>query len=106
MLLALATVRDHDGRERFVVAVRFCSLDLANDVHAFNHLAKNNMLSIQVGCSGRRQKELRPVRPWAAVRHAQNARSGVLKLKIFIIEFASIDALASSSVASRKVASL
>lgn len=43
---------------------------------------------------------------WTGVCHGEHARSAVLVIEVFVLEFSAIDALAARSIAGREIAAL
>jgi hypothetical protein len=56
------------------------------------------VLAIQPGRFGRTEKKLRPVGVWACIGHAENARSSVLELEIFIGKLGTINGLSTGTI--------
>jgi len=80
--------------------------NLLDDVHSTLHFAEDDVLPVQPRRFGRAKEELASVGVRSCVRHGQNSRASVLKDKVLIWEFVSVDRFAPSSVASREIAPL
>lgn len=75
-------------------------------IHTRLHPAKDGMLAIEPRRRRKRDKELRPIRVWARVGHAQNASARVLQTWIdLVLELVPVDG-ASSATGPRWVATL
>jgi len=77
-----------------------------NDVHAFQNLAKDNVLPIQPGGLDSGDEELRSIGILTSVGHRQKTGCGVAKLKVFVSEASTVDGLATGSVMVGEVTSL
>lgn len=74
--------------------------------HARLYPAKDSMLAVEPRCRRKRDKELRPVRVWARVGHAQDAGARVLQARIdLVLKLLAKDG-ASSATGSRGIAAL
>lgn len=103
--LQLAAICDDDtlGSRSRLSADRF---DLLHNLLALSNSAENDMLAIQPGCLGRADEELRSVGVRACVSHRQDQGAGMLKSKVLVGEFFSIDGLASSAVMVGEISTL
>lgn len=101
----LAAVGDH-YRLRGLAAAAAHLLHGANDVHAFDDAAKDNMLTVEPGGCHGGQKELRAIGVGASIGHAQQAGGGVLEGKVFIGKLHAVNRLAAGAVAAGEVAPL
>lgn len=64
------------------------------------------MLPVEPFRLGGADEELRPVRPWAGVRHGQHARAGVLLGEVLVLELGPVDRLAAGAVSGGEVPAL
>jgi hypothetical protein len=78
------TVVDHNINFRLVALANLSVLDLANDIHSFNNVAKNDVLVVQVGCGFAGNEKLTPVGIRAGVGHAQLTSGCVLDDEVFV----------------------
>mmetsp|Transcript_34088 Transcript_34088/g.87169 ORF Transcript_34088/g.87169 Transcript_34088/m.87169 type:complete len:412 (+) Transcript_34088:286-1521(+) len=103
--LELATVLDGDllGGGAALAAN---ALDRLHHVHALHHLAKHDVLAVQPGRLSSAQEELRAISAGPRVGHGEDARAGVLELKVLVFKLLAIDGLAAGSVARGEVAAL
>ena len=86
-----STVGDHDVPGGLVARVSVGGLDLANNVHAADHLSEHNVTSVQPAGLFRRDKELASVGVLSSVRHGQPTGSVVLQLEVLIGKAFSVD---------------
>mgnify|MGYP006928793926 CR=1 FL=1 len=84
------------------------SLDFLNNVIAclISYLSENYVFSVQPVTLNSCNEKLRSVCVWSGIGHGQKPWSIVLKLKVFVFEFFSIDRFSSSSVSFSKISSL
>ena len=64
------------------------------------------MLAVQVRSRSEAEEELGSVGVWSSIGHGEDASASVTVGEIFILEFATIDGLATSAVASGEVTAL
>ena len=100
------TALDDLHRARRRAGLRTDGFDRLDDVHALAHGAEDDVLPVQPRRRRRAQEELRPVRARPSVRHGQNARSGVLELKVFILKLVSVDGFPPRAVVVGEIAPL
>jgi hypothetical protein len=103
--LELATVADGDvlrGLAR-LAAIR---LNLLNNIHALNDGAEDNMTVVQPRGLHGGDEELRSIGVGTGVSHRHDSWSGVLQGEVLILEFVSVDGLASSAVVVGEVSAL
>jgi len=81
-------------------------LDLLDDIHAFDNLSKDNVFTVQPGSFGSTDEELAAIGVGSSVGHAENSGSGVLQLKVLVLELITVDRLAPSSVVVGEVTAL
>mmetsp|Transcript_60462 Transcript_60462/g.129689 ORF Transcript_60462/g.129689 Transcript_60462/m.129689 type:complete len:223 (-) Transcript_60462:13-681(-) len=81
-------------------------LDLCDHIHALDHLAEDHVPAVKPRCLHRRDEELRAVRVWPSICHAENAWTGVLQREVLVGELLAVDALTASAVAPGEVPSL
>ncbi len=62
--------------------------------HSFDDLPKDNVTSIKPGGFHSGDEELRTIRVFASVGHAQPTRALVVELKVLVLELVTIDTLA------------
>merc|ERR1712176_810255 len=105
VLLKLTAICYHDRLRSFSAITADCFNPLDN-VHSFRHGAEDDVLPVQPRRFGRAKEKLASVGVRSSVRHGQNSRASVLKDKVLIWEFVSVDRFAPSSVASREIATL
>ena len=70
------------------------------------NLPKDNVLAIKVRSGLGAQEKLRPIRTGSTIRHAQDTRAGVAKLKVLVLELFAVDRLATSAVVIREITAL
>src|SRR6185312_8710034 len=76
--LALANLDAIDAVAGLAVAVGVAHTEFVDHIHAAGHLAKDAMLTVEVGRRAKGDEELRAVGVAASVRHAEDARALVL----------------------------
>ena len=103
--LALATVSNNDLLLGLAI-LRSERFHLLDNVHALDDLAENDVLAVQPLGLGRAQEELGAVGVGSSVGHGQDSGSGMLVGEVLVLEFVSVDGLASGSVVVGKVATL
>jgi len=81
-------------------------LDLLDDIHALDNLSENDMFAVQPGGLGGTDEELAAVGVGSSVGHAEDSGSGVLELKVLVLELVAVDGLAPSSVVVGEVTAL
>lgn len=107
---------------RLVTALRLQVLNLPYNALSIDHLAKHNMLLIQMGRRHRRNEELRsvracpqldsshttqfPARTWPSIRHAQQEWLFMNLLKVLILKLLPVYALSACAVALGEVTAL
>ena len=64
------------------------------------------MLAIQMRSGHGAKKELRAIRVGSSVSHGQDSRTGVLETEVFVIEFATVNGFAPSTIKVGEVSSL
>jgi len=104
-LLDLTAVSDDDVLGRRAV-LRSDGLDLLDDIESLRDRSEDDVLTVEPLRLGRAEEELRSVGAGSGVGHREDARTGVLQLKIFIGELRAIDRLAAGAVAASEVAAL
>merc|ERR1712176_1117891 len=105
VLLKLTAICNHDRLRSGSVPTADC-FNLLDNVHSAVHNAEDDVLSVQPRRFFRAKEKLASVGVRSSVRHGQNSRASVLKDKVLIWEFVSVDRFAPSSVASREIATL
>jgi len=107
VLLKLTAICNHDRLRSFSAITADC-FNLLDNVHSVLplHGAEDDVLPVQPRRFGRAKEKLASVGVRSSVRHGQNSRASVLKDKVLIWEFVSVDRFAPSSVASREIATL
>jgi len=103
--LALSAV-GNDDRLGGLSALGSNLLDVLDDVHTFNNLSEDNVLSVQPCGLDSAQEELRSVGVRSGIGHGENTWSRVREGEVLISELGSVDGLAASSVTGREVTSL
>ena len=82
------------------------ALDLGDDVHALDDLAKDGVAAVEPVRLGRRDKELAAVGVGAGVGHGEQAGAGVLQAEVLVAEGAAVDRLATRAVVICEIATL
>jgi hypothetical protein len=86
--------------------LRLHSPNLIHDIHSLHHMPKHSMLPVQMRRRRQRNKELTPICPGPAIRHAEGpfvlVREGAVEL---VLEFLAVDGFAARAGA-RGVAAL
>ena len=100
--LELSTIRNHHIHQRLIPIILLHSLDLTHHIHSLHHLAKHDMLSVQMRSSDGGDKELRSVCSRSCVCHTQITGTGVLEREVFIFKAITVDGQTASSVLSSK----
>lgn len=80
-------------------------LDLRDHIHAVQHLAEHNVLTIEPRARHGGNEELRAVGVRAGVSHRKEAGAGVLELEVLVGEARAVDALAASAIAAGEIGS-
>jgi len=81
-------------------------LDLLDNIHALDNLAKHNVLAIKPLGLGGTQEELTAIGVGSSVGHRKDSRSGVLELEVLVLELVSVDRLSTGSVVVGEVTAL
>ena len=97
-LLDFSAADDHAVTLGFVTRTHWLVLDLPDHIHAIDHFAKNDVLSVEMRARNRSDKELGPVRIRSRVRHAQKTRFCVFVRKGLVGKSPAIYTFTSSSV--------
>ena len=97
-LLDFSAADDHTVTLGFVTRTHWLVLDLPDHIHAIDHFAKNDVLSVEMRARNRSDKELGPVRIRSRVRHAQKTRFCVFVRKGLVGKSPAIYTFTSSSV--------
>lgn len=103
--LKLARVADGDVL-RWFARLATVRLNLLHNVHAFNDGTKHDVTVVQPSCLHGCDEELGSICVRTSVGHRHDAGSSVLQGEVFILEFISIDGLASSAVVVGEVTAL
>jgi hypothetical protein len=82
------------------------ALDFLDNIQAFRHISKDDVLSIKPRSFHSTEEKLTSVRVGSSIGHGKNSGASVRELKVFIGELVSVDGLASSSVVVGEVSSL
>src|SRR3989338_231280 len=77
-----------------------------DDVHAFDDLAKDDVLVVQEAGLDGADEELGAVGVGASVGHGQNSGAGVLELEVLVFKLLSIDGFAPSAIAFGEISTL
>lgn len=77
-----------------------------NDVHALEDFAEDHVAAVEPRGDDGRNEELRAVRVFAGVGHAEKTLLGVLQLEVLIVKLGAVNGLSSSAVALREVTTL
>jgi hypothetical protein len=77
-----------------------------NNVHAFQNLAEDDMLTVQPGALNGSDEELRTVGVSASIGHGKQTRNAVLQIEVLVGELLSIDGLTAHSVSHGDISSL
>ena len=85
-----------------------CVLDGGDNLHAGEDLAKDDVAAVEPGGGDGGDEELGPVGVGPGVGHREQARLGVVDLKVLVVKLAvaAVDRLAAAAVARRKVTTL
>lgn len=97
---------DNHGLHRTIARIGLQSLDLLDDVHALENLAKHDVLPVEPGRLDGGDEELGALGVGAGVRHGEHARPGVGEVEVLVVEDAAVDALAAGAVAVGEIAAL
>ena len=81
-------------------------LDGIDNIESINDLAKDDMFAVQMRGVLESDEELRSVGVWSRVGHGKKIRLAMVKTEALILEFLSVDALATSAVSLLVVATL
>jgi len=106
LYLQLAGSSDDNREGWHVTSLGWVILNRLDDVMAIENLAKDGVLSVEMGSGFKGDEELRAVGVGARVGHAQQVLLGVLGLKVFVIELAAVDRLSTGAVSDGKVTTL
>lgn len=104
-MLQLAAISDNN----FCIgtAIRSAiSLNLANNIHTLNNIAKDNMLAVQPGSLNSAKEELGAIGVRSSIGHGQDARAGVTQSEVLISKLGAIDGLPTSAIAGCEVTTL
>merc|ERR1719343_367810 len=81
-------------------------LDRLHDIHAFGHLAKDDVLPIEPLRLDRAQEELGAIGVRTSIGHGQDARTCVLQSEVLICKLLTVDGLSACSIACGEVSAL
>mmetsp|Transcript_6244 Transcript_6244/g.17876 ORF Transcript_6244/g.17876 Transcript_6244/m.17876 type:complete len:223 (-) Transcript_6244:3-671(-) len=95
-----------EGRGAHPPTARALGLQLLHHVHAFDDLAEDDVLPIEVPRGRRGDEELGPVGVWAGVGHAQEPGLVVRDAELLVREAAAVNGDPAGAVARRRVAAL
>mmetsp|Transcript_12582 Transcript_12582/g.27172 ORF Transcript_12582/g.27172 Transcript_12582/m.27172 type:complete len:213 (-) Transcript_12582:10-648(-) len=82
------------------------TLNLVNNIHALDDLAKDHVATVQPGGLDSGDEELRSVGVRASVGHGQHAWASVLQLEVLVRKPGAVDGLATSAVTASEVSTL
>ena len=102
----LTTVCDFNIFHWFVTRTAGVTLNWVKDTHSINDLSKHDMFSVKVWCCDEAKEELGSICIWTCISHRKNSSAGMLGLKVFILEFVTIDTFSASAVSYCEVTSL
>jgi len=103
--LTLSTVC-HDNLLACLSTLRSKRFNLLYNVHAINDLAEHDMLAVQPAGLSSAQKELGAVGVGAGIGHRQDAGTGVLQTKVFVLKLIAVDGFATGAVVVGEIATL
>jgi hypothetical protein len=101
--LKLAALGNLDRLDGLVAGSLGYALNLVDDLVALEHLAEDDVASVQPACDDRGNEELAAVGVFAGVGHAEKALAGVLELEVLIRELCAVDGLSASTVSSGEI---
>lgn len=104
-ILELTAINNLDWLDWFATRCS-SSFNLADNVHAFNNTAKNDVLAIQPRSLGSAEEELASVGVGASIGHGEDTWTGVLQGEVFILKLVAIDGLSTSAIVVREVTTL
>ncbi len=103
--LQLAAI-SNDNLLRGLSALGTNSLNSLDDVHAFNDLSENNVLSVQPRARDSANEELRSICVGPSVSHGQNTRTCVLVDEVLIGKLGTVDRFSTNTASVGEVTSL
>lgn len=83
---------DEYSLDGHIAAVGLETLDVADNVQAFEHLAEHDVVAVQPRGSNRRDEELSTIRVLASVGHAERAGFSVLQIERLVVKIATVNA--------------
>lgn len=104
-MLQLATVGNNNFGTGGTIGCAI-SLNLANNIHALNNTAKDNVFAIQPGSLDSAQEELGTIGVGSSIGHGQDARASVTQGEVLIGKLLAVNGLPACSIAISEVTTL
>ena len=95
-----------NGLDGAIVAAGGVSLNGIKNVHAFNELAKHNMVTVEMGSGNEGDEELGSVGVGTSISHGKETSLCVLVHEAFIIEAVAVDRFAATTVICSEITTL
>ena len=103
--LQLTTIFDHDWSASLAIT-RSSLFHSSHNIHTIADLAKNYVFAIEPRSLLRADEELRSIGVGSCVGHRQDSRSSMLQREVLIGKLVSVNAFATSAIASGEITTL